>query len=452
MEDTRSFQEENQEPPTVLVTHSVPERLSEVLPTEIESKNDPTREDSSTSMAGCSEGDGYGGIAAPTAHASIAGRCPGKEEEDSNVTSNGNGEPSSVSQINRGEDSKKSARRVSVDEIKSVPEDSSSEDDADVHGKKRRRYNLQQEKWEVMFKKLVHFKNKHGHSSVPNRYPLDRPLGLWVSTQRGTYKRARSLGVNEISPMLLERIHLLDSIGFSWEVRAGPAEGKKRQAPGGIKESLQTPSVPLTILSPQERLAWEIATSLNGGARMPQAIIDQRFRSLRQGHSSGSHPAPSAAQQEILLKHVYQALVEESNKNDFPLPHTSSVTSVGMMPRTKSIAHDAAPADLLRTVHNFQSLDAAPVNPHMQLDDRGSSLDQVIELHRRLEEASLSKELISRLKEFTRVHASVHAPAPAKDESTSTRKPAAPEPAAPKPATHIAIAPRGRAGARNSRK
>ena len=44
--------------------------------------------------------------------------------------------------------------------------------------------NMLQAKWEAMEKRLIAFKEQHGHCLVPNRYVNDPALGAWVSTQR----------------------------------------------------------------------------------------------------------------------------------------------------------------------------------------------------------------------------------------------------------------------------
>jgi hypothetical protein len=70
-------------------------------------------------------------------------------------------------------------------------------------------------KWEIMFDRLVEFKNKYGHCLVPNRYKNDNKLGSWVSTQRKQYK-ALACGRYDATILPAHRIKKLDEIGFVW--------------------------------------------------------------------------------------------------------------------------------------------------------------------------------------------------------------------------------------------
>lgn len=76
-----------------------------------------------------------------------------------------------------------------------------------------------QHRWETMFQRLLVFKEKHGHCLVPNRYPEDRSLGAWVSTQRRHFKTSVASGDNAdfvSTPLTAERVRRLQEIGFVW--------------------------------------------------------------------------------------------------------------------------------------------------------------------------------------------------------------------------------------------
>lgn len=76
--------------------------------------------------------------------------------------------------------------------------------------------SILQHRWDNMFERLVHFKEKHGHCLVPNRYDADKSLGAWVSTQRRHYKTMNS-GKNDVTtPLTAERAQRLQDIGFVW--------------------------------------------------------------------------------------------------------------------------------------------------------------------------------------------------------------------------------------------
>eukprot|EP00536_Pseudo-nitzschia_multiseries_P018078 jgi/Psemu1/293328/fgenesh1_pg.2133_\ len=67
-------------------------------------------------------------------------------------------------------------------------------------------------RWEVMYHRLVAYKNKHGTTMVPVGYKADPKLGLWVYTQRSRCK-------------LKERVDQLNKIGFVWD---GKEERRRR--------------------------------------------------------------------------------------------------------------------------------------------------------------------------------------------------------------------------------
>jgi len=74
-----------------------------------------------------------------------------------------------------------------------------------------------EEKWELMFKKLLDYKARFGNTLVPNRYVDDPPLGAWVSTQRRQYKVMVSGTHYESTPLSQERAQRLQAIGFVWK-------------------------------------------------------------------------------------------------------------------------------------------------------------------------------------------------------------------------------------------
>ncbi|TXK48138.1 hypothetical protein FVR03_08165 [Pontibacter qinzhouensis] len=62
--------------------------------------------------------------------------------------------------------------------------------------------------WEAMYNRLVAYKQEHGNTRVPAEYQNDLKLGKWVSRMR-----------QEKEVLALERINLLDKIGFDWSCR-----------------------------------------------------------------------------------------------------------------------------------------------------------------------------------------------------------------------------------------
>ncbi|CAJ1945512.1 unnamed protein product [Cylindrotheca closterium] len=72
----------------------------------------------------------------------------------------------------------------------------------------------QDQQWNGMFQKLVQYRLKHGHCSVPHSYQEDRMLARWVKRQR--YQHTKLKAKDPSSTMTARRIQQLESIGFVW--------------------------------------------------------------------------------------------------------------------------------------------------------------------------------------------------------------------------------------------
>ena len=75
-------------------------------------------------------------------------------------------------------------------------------------------------KFMEMCQKLQEYKEKHGDCNVPHRYKQNKPLGLWVSDLRTSY-RFRKKGVDKKGKrcgydLTDDRIRRLESMGFEW--------------------------------------------------------------------------------------------------------------------------------------------------------------------------------------------------------------------------------------------
>ena len=66
--------------------------------------------------------------------------------------------------------------------------------------------------WSVRYEELLKFKEEHGHTVVPQHYPV---LGQWVHTQRVHYKL---MNQGRKSLMTAEQASKLIKIGFTFEV------------------------------------------------------------------------------------------------------------------------------------------------------------------------------------------------------------------------------------------
>eukprot|EP00815_Leptocylindrus_aporus_P009886 CAMPEP_0116067736 /NCGR_PEP_ID=MMETSP0322-20121206/11229_1 /TAXON_ID=163516 /ORGANISM="Leptocylindrus danicus var. apora, Strain B651" /LENGTH=350 /DNA_ID=CAMNT_0003554685 /DNA_START=139 /DNA_END=1192 /DNA_ORIENTATION=- len=86
---------------------------------------------------------------------------------------------------------------------------------ARIMPRKRPKSEKNERKWLEMFEALKVFKQKYGNCLVPNYCSENVKLGIWVKTQRYQYRL-----LNEGKPAKIsnERIMLLNSVGFVWDV------------------------------------------------------------------------------------------------------------------------------------------------------------------------------------------------------------------------------------------
>jgi Helicase associated domain len=77
-------------------------------------------------------------------------------------------------------------------------------------------FTVHADKWKEHFDELKRYNEIHGHCQVPTHCPSNPKLGRWVHTQR--HQRRLQLKGKK-SCMTDERVELLNSLGFSWEVR-----------------------------------------------------------------------------------------------------------------------------------------------------------------------------------------------------------------------------------------
>ena len=81
-------------------------------------------------------------------------------------------------------------------------------------------WNVLQQRWLEQFERLKEFRRKYGHCRVPISYE-DKSLVSWVHQQREAYRKFNQQETNDgsiTSCMTLQRIELLDSVSFTWNV------------------------------------------------------------------------------------------------------------------------------------------------------------------------------------------------------------------------------------------
>lgn len=79
--------------------------------------------------------------------------------------------------------------------------------------------------WEKKYDELQQYIHAFGDPHVPTKFPDNRALGRWVSTQRNMYKKYKAgEQVNNLLPQEIQRrIRLLENLGFSWSM--APSSG-----------------------------------------------------------------------------------------------------------------------------------------------------------------------------------------------------------------------------------
>jgi hypothetical protein len=78
--------------------------------------------------------------------------------------------------------------------------------------------------WRERYAQLVEYKHQNGHCRVPSYCKEQPQLASWVKCQRRQYKLFWD---GKRSSMSVERTHLLDNAGFTWEVRPDHQQKKK---------------------------------------------------------------------------------------------------------------------------------------------------------------------------------------------------------------------------------
>jgi hypothetical protein len=74
--------------------------------------------------------------------------------------------------------------------------------------------SFHEEKWQMRYKELIHYKRIKGDCLVPHSYKSNPQLGRWVKRQRRQYKLLRDGAKSTMTP---ERIQLLEDLGFVWD-------------------------------------------------------------------------------------------------------------------------------------------------------------------------------------------------------------------------------------------
>jgi len=96
--------------------------------------------------------------------------------------------------------------------------------------------------WEKMFRGLLEYKEKHGDSEIPSKYPANSVLATWATRQRSQYKLYVTGKKSSMTP---ERVAALEDIGFTWTATSRKKKSLKRKSPKQDPEPMKAlPVVP----------------------------------------------------------------------------------------------------------------------------------------------------------------------------------------------------------------
>lgn len=133
--------------------------------------------------------------------------------------------------------------------------------------------------WNANFKKILTFREKHGHCLVPCKYVADPSLSRWVKRQRHYYNLQMK---GKPSPLTKERVEKLRRVGFVWHAkealwqkRFGELQEFKRMYGHYSVPSIFPSNQPLATWVKCQRRQYELY--LKGH---PSFITPDRIRSL----------------------------------------------------------------------------------------------------------------------------------------------------------------------------
>jgi len=187
--------------------------------------------------------------------------------------------------------------------------------------------------WNDRYEQLLEFKKENGHCIVPQHYSRNRALGKWVAKQREQYRFFRE---GRHSFLTEERIDLLKSINFTWQIK------------GRNKRDL---NAPMTISKPPPVAAAAAKTAV---AKTDEAILQNAAEKTTAAKKS---PPTAAATATTTADAVPVGKVE--SKGPGPAQPAGGTTApVPSLPRlTTQISAGMAgmtPADAMNPVNALQ--------------------------------------------------------------------------------------------------
>jgi len=106
--------------------------------------------------------------------------------------------------------------KIGNDDSDSSNKMSNNNNDGNEDNRKRKRStNTSDRRWNTMLLELTDYEREFKHTNVPNIYTQNKPLGVWVRTQRNQYRLIEEGKPNYLTK---ERINSLNKIGFVWRI------------------------------------------------------------------------------------------------------------------------------------------------------------------------------------------------------------------------------------------
>ena len=168
--------------------------------------------------------------------------------------------------------------------------------------------------WEAKFEELREFKEIHGNCAVPVDYEPNPNLGVWVKYQRSQYRMLQDRRPSTMTP---ERIELLESLGFTWEMD----EEDEAEYSSEIPSATIDPSF-LQAVHPSVNSHVEHPDQIHSGSSMIPFASSTASRVRTPGYPPrmGTHRSPSGV------------LIDHAPRRDVERPQTQYVSTRGRNP------------------------------------------------------------------------------------------------------------------------
>ena len=140
--------------------------------------------------------------------------------------------------------------------------------------------------WGQRFRELQAYQADKGHCNVPQQWPENKQLGMWVNKQRA---EKRKLDQGKRSSITQPRIERLNGIGFEWNARKGGAAQRQQRHGASASRCLDAPRSP--------------TRGAHGDASQPATSLGSRQRPLRPAGEQGRAATAASCHQLLEGEH-----------------------------------------------------------------------------------------------------------------------------------------------------